>query len=239
MTSDLRALLSTHSDGKRTKYFDLSEQYQGYTLPTETIEGKRYYVTPDGNKYPSVTTVLSSMNASAIAEWRQRVGHEEANKISTQASTRGTKVHLIAEKYLANDDNYAADAMPSNVVMFNQIKEYLDGYCDKVYASEIALYSDKLKTAGRCDLIARVHDLRTVCDFKTAKRHKKEEWITNYFFQCTAYAMMLFERQKLWCPQICLMIATEEEGLQTFVRQTGQYTEQVEKFFDQYHKKTL
>ena len=221
----------------RTNYFNLDEQLTGYDLPTETINGKRYYVTPTGNKYPSVTTVLSSMNADAIQQWRTKVGNEEANKISTQASRRGTAVHLIAERYLNNEEDYARDAMPSNIVMFKQIQQYLDAHCDIVHANEIALYSDELRTAGRCDLIARIHGIRTIGDFKTAKKHKKEEWIQNYFYQCTAYALMLYERNNIWCPQICLMIATDEDGLQPIIKKTSEYVHKVRDFFDQYHAK--
>jgi genome maintenance exonuclease 1 len=220
----------------RTKYFNI--QPLPYTdLKTEMINGKRHYLTPEGNKYPSVTTVLSSMSAEGIAEWRKRVGDEVANKVSTQASGRGTKVHAIAEEYLKNNEKYLDGHMPANIDTFNQIKKYLDEWCDEVYGNEIALYSDELKTAGRCDLVGRIHGIRTIGDFKTSKKWKKEEWIQNYFFQCTAYALMLYERQKVWCPQICLMIATDEDGLQPILKQTNQYVEQVRDFFDDWHNK--
>lgn len=219
----------------RNKYFKL-DYLPGYDLPTETVDGKRHYVTPDGNRYPSVTTVLSTMSSDGIAAWRARVGQDAANKISTQASGRGTKVHQIAEDYLKNKDDYLKGHMPSNIDTFNQIKPYLDEHCDEVYGNEIALYSNHLKTAGRCDLIGRIHGIRTIGDFKTAKKHKKEEWILNYFYQCTVYAIMLYERQNVWCPQICLMIATDEDGLQPIIKQTKQYVEPVREFFNNYHK---
>ena len=223
----------------RSKYFDLK--------PLEAIEltmgyneqGKRYYETPTGNRYPSVTTVLSTMNQEGIAAWRAKVGNDVANKISTQASGRGTKVHQIAEDYLLNKDNYLEGHMPANVETFKQIQTYLDQHCDEVYGNEIALYSDRLKTAGRCDLVARIHGIRTVGDFKTAKKHKKEEWIQNYFFQCTAYAIMLYERYGIWCPQICLMIATDEDGLQPIIKKTVTYAEDVYKFFEKYHETAM
>jgi len=177
------------------------------------------------------------MSEDGIKKWRAKVGEDVANKISTQASGRGTKVHQIAEDYLRNKDDYLEGAMPTNIATFNQIKTYLDEHVDEVYGNEISLYSDDLKTAGKCDLIGRVHGIRTICDFKTAKKHKKEEWITNYFYQCTAYALMLYEREKLWCPQICIMIATDEDGLQPVLKQTKQYVEEVRHFFDEWHAK--
>ena len=42
------------------------------TLPELTavhVDGKRYYVTPAGAKYKSVSTVVGSINKEAIKEW--------------------------------------------------------------------------------------------------------------------------------------------------------------------------
>ena len=33
--------------------------------------GERYYVTPEGNKYPSVTTVLSEPKKQQLKRWRE------------------------------------------------------------------------------------------------------------------------------------------------------------------------
>lgn len=217
--------------------FNLDETLADHRLERVSVDGKRYYVTPQGERYPSVTTVLSSMNAQGIQEWRNKVGAEEAQKISTQASRRGTAVHLLAERYLRNELDWDREAMPSNLETFKQIKSYLDKHCDNVYGNEIMLYSDDLRTAGQCDLVARIHGIRTIGDFKTAKKAKKEEWIQNYFYQCTAYALMLYEREKVWCPQICLMIATDEDGLQVFLKRTSDYVPLVRQFFDDYHHK--
>lgn len=218
--------------------FELQNVFKDYPLERVTINEKRHYVTPEGNKYPSVTTVLSTLNAQKIQEWRNSVGHEAAQKISTQASRRGTAVHLLAERYLRNEPDWARDAMPSNIESFKLIKSYIDQWCDVVYANEIMLYSDELRTAGQCDMVGRIHGIRTIGDFKTAKKAKKKEWILNYFYQCTAYALMLYEREKVWCPQICIMIATDEDGLQVFCERTADYVPQVRDFFDQYHLNT-
>ncbi len=221
----------------RTKYFDLSDEITGFDLPTQTINGKRHYITPEGHAYPSVTTVLSTMNSDAIEKWKQSVGAEQAAKISTQASKRGTAVHLLAERYLRNEEDYLRQAMPSNIESFKLIQAYLDKWCDAVFANEISLYSDELQTAGRCDMIGRIHGVRTIGDFKTAKKAKQEQHILNYFYQCTAYALMLYERLGIWSPQICVMIATDTDGLQVFLKRTNDYVPQVREFFDNYHTK--
>ena len=65
---------------------------------TTTIQGRRYRV--GDSLYPSVTTVIGHSKKQAIFEWRQKVGEEEANKISKRASTRGNKCHKLCELYL-------------------------------------------------------------------------------------------------------------------------------------------
>ncbi len=222
---------------KRTKYFELKDIFSKHELKQVNADGKRHYETPDGKKYVSVTTALGEMKKDSILEWRRKVGEEEANRISTKAATRGTKVHSILEKYVLNEEDYLKGVMPVHTEMFLQIKNYLDEYCDTVYASEIRLYSDRIKAAGTCDLVAKIHGLNTIGDFKTSAKLKQEEWIENYFLQCAAYALMLKERENFICPRICVMIATDEGTLQPFVKHTSEYIPKVIDYFDQYHKK--
>ena len=76
--------------------------------------GIRHYMTPEGNKYPSITTVLSEYSRKGIYEWRQRVGDEAANRISGKASTRGTKLHKACEDYINNYCRELNIKYPSN-----------------------------------------------------------------------------------------------------------------------------
>ena len=122
-------------------------------INTETIDGKRYYVTPTGEKYPSITTVLGHFNKKAIWEWRQRVGEKEANKVSTQASRRGTKVHQMCEDFINNELD-EKKFMPSDRETFNTIKDLLSENINNVRVQEATLYSDYLRVAGRVDCIA-------------------------------------------------------------------------------------
>lgn len=59
---------------------------------------------------------------------------------------------------------------------------------------EGALYSDKLKLAGRVDCIAEYENELAIIDFKSSTEPKKREWIENYIAQECAYAMMYYER---------------------------------------------
>lgn len=191
-------------------------------LEAEMIDGKRYYLTPSGNKYPSVTTVLSQLTAPGIAEWRARVGEEEANRISSKAAARGTKIHSIAENYVLNK-TYTKGVMPHHLEQFAPIRKFLDQHLQAVYGSETALYSDRLRVAGRCDLICRMNDIPTIVDFKTARKPKEEHYIRNYFLQATMYALMVKELHHLPVESICILIATEHDGLQVFHKPVMQY----------------
>lgn len=192
-------------------------------LVSEQVDGRRYYTTPEGNKYRSITTALSNYNKQYIIEWRNRVGEQEANRISRAATARGTKIHKICERYVLNDSNYLEGTNIIQQQMFLPIKEYLDSYCDLVYGSEVSMYSDKLQLAGTCDLVARVHGLPCIVDFKTASKPKKQENINNYFMQAAAYAAMAYERHNIICSWVLILIATEHEGLQAFYKQTKPY----------------
>lgn len=199
-------------------------------LETVYDQGKRYYITPEGSKYRSVTTALSSMGAEKIAQWRKRVGEEEATRISTRSSTRGTKLHKICEDYVLGNH---IDLDPIQKITFDPIKKYLDQYMDVVYGVELGLYSNTLQLAGRCDLVGRLHGMPCIIDFKTASKPKKEEWITNYFFQTTAYAQMVTERYQTLVKWVCILIVTEDGELQVFYRPVKNYYKDLVKFLQQ------
>lgn len=210
---------------------------QSFELDAQLIDSKRYYTTPSGDVYPSVTTVLGDLNKDKLRGWIERVGQENADKIKTQASTRGTSVHSICEKYLLNEPDYMSGQMPANISLFKQIQPYLDNYVDKIYGVEIPLYSNELKSAGRCDLFCRMHGVNTIADFKTSTNPKKEEWIESYFLQTTTYAMMVTELYGIHVHYICVIIAVENGELQTFLRSPDRYKEKVRETFSLYHNK--
>ena len=99
-----------------------------FELESVTTETGRVYKTPSGKEYPSITTVLSAYNKQAIYEWRQRVGEEEANRVSRKASNRGTKLHNTVEKYLLNEMSplQMHSIMPDTKELFLKLKPILD-----------------------------------------------------------------------------------------------------------------
>lgn len=189
----------------------------GIVLPKitrKTTETGRKYFTPEGNAYPSITTVLSIIGKEAILAWRQRVGEEEANRISRQAGTRGTAVHTLAENYLNNEEDWKGNAMPANLFSFNSIRPILDQHVNNIWFQEVFLYSDKLKTAGQCDCIAEYDGVLSIIDFKTSRRVKKEEDITNYFIQLCFYAAAFLERTGVAIKQgVIIMCVDDSEPL--------------------------
>jgi len=161
-------------------------------LDTDTRATGRTYVAPDGSRFPSITTVLSIINEDAIAAWRKRVGEEEANRIGNRASNRGTLVHSIIERYLKNED--IEDYLPHIRQSLENLRPILDRRIGTIYGLETALYSHHLGLAGRCDCVADFDGVPSIVDFKTSKRVKKHENISNYFAQMSGYAVMWEER---------------------------------------------
>jgi len=185
-------------------------------------DGKRYYTTPDGHKLPSVTTVIGAKGKKAIMEWRKRVGEEEANKISRKASSRGTNVHTLCEKYLNNDPKYFNGVMPDALEMFKPLKPILNRI-NNIHYQECALWSIKLGMAGRVDCIGEFDGVLSVIDFKTSKRPKKKEDIDNYFAQCVAYACMYEELIGVGIDQIVIIMAVEGAEPLLFIEKTEDY----------------
>jgi len=184
-------------------------------LNTINENGKRLYVTPDGEKYPSVTTVLSDYKKDTIINWRKRVGEQQANKISTQASRRGTKVHKLCEDYLNNESTFEKYT-PDNVEMFKSIQPTLNEI-EVVYAQERTLYSHHLKTAGRVDCVGKFRGKPHIIDFKTSSKPKKWEWIDNYFMQGSAYSVMWEEMTGIAIPYLAIIIAVADDSPQVFI----------------------
>jgi ATP-dependent exoDNAse (exonuclease V) beta subunit len=199
-------------------------------LETETIDGQRHYVLPDGlTKLKSVTTLLGEkLDKTALLEWRAKVGEEEANRISTQAARRGTAIHNIAERYLLNESNYAKGEMPVNVESFLPIKSALDNHVDNIRGVELALYSKALGCAGRTDLVAEFDGKLSIIDFKTSRKEKKEDWIESYFLQSTIYSMMFQRLYGMEVTQVAIIITVDHEKKpQVFVKDRGLYVNRV------------
>ena len=203
-------------------------------LVSETApDGKRYYVTPSGSKLPSVTTVVGAQKKQAIMEWRRRVGEEVANKISRQATSRGTNVHTLCEKYLNNEE--LGEMMPDAFEMFRSLKPLLNRI-NNIHYQEVALWSEQLGLAGRVDCIGEFDGVLSVIDFKTSKKIKKLEDIQDYFWQTTAYALMYEELVGQPINDLVIIMAVQDEKPILFKQKTQDHIGGLVKAIDYYHK---
>jgi len=158
------------------------------------VEGKRRYLTPDGEKLPSVTTVLdatkSEESKQALANWRKRVGTAQAQAITTEAAGRGTRMHKWLENYVKTGETGDPGSNPysvqSHTMAHSIIKQGLVN-CNEFWGTEVPLYFPKVY-AGTTDLCG-VHDgSEAIMDHKQTNKPKKREWIDDYFVQLAAYA---------------------------------------------------
>ena len=230
MSEALNALMKSKFEMKTFTHAPIPDE-QIPEVFTETINRKRFYVTPDGNKYPSITTVLGGRAKEGIMAWRKRVGEDVANNIMRTAAKRGTAVHELCEDYLNNKELGNQEVLP--LAMFTLLKPELDNI-NNIVAQEVGLYSDKWGIAGRVDCIAEYDGKLTVVDFKTSTKEKKEEWIENYFIQCTAYCEMFEERYGRAIDQIAVLIVCEDGGVQTFVKDKKDYLPLLQPAIDEF-----
>lgn len=172
----------------------LKPQYQYAALSRETLEGKRHYCLPDGSKVPSVTTILdrtkSEEKKAVLANWKKRVGEQQAQKIVTEAANRGTRMHTYLEQFILNDELKPLPTNPfAQPSWFMAAEVILQGLChvDEFWGSEVPLYYSGLY-AGTTDCIGKWKGKPAILDFKQTNKPKKREWIDDYFIQLAAYA---------------------------------------------------
>jgi genome maintenance exonuclease 1 len=199
------------------------------SMSTKNLQGKRVYTVENTDKaYPSITTILGSLSKDAIMAWRKRVGEEEANRISRQACTKGTRVHSLVEDFINNEQVNLDDEQPHISVAFNAIKKELESKVTDIYAQECALYSDFLKVAGRVDCVGVYNGILSIIDFKTSRRHKTKKDVHSYFMQEAAYAIMFEERTTLPVPQIVTIMAVDgDANPKVFVEKRDNWTKQL------------
>ena len=198
------------------------------------VGGKRVYEVGD-QRYPSISTICSFRNRKSIAEWRARVGAEEANKISKRATTAGTTVHSMIEDYLNNEldiGKYADKHLAK--ILFTQAKQML-ARINNIHFQEAPLYSHEFAIAGRVDCIAEFDGKLSIIDFKTSSKEKKEEWVEGYFVQETGYAKMYEERSGIKVEQIVTLITCQIGDTQVFIKNPDDYVPLLKDYIAEYN----
>jgi genome maintenance exonuclease 1 len=157
-------------------------------------DGQRLYLTPDGKKLPSVTTILEKTKPEekkrALNEWRNRVGHAQAQAITTEAANRGTRMHTYLEKYIREGAIPARGSnpfsWPSHVMAEEVVNRGLKNVSE-FWGIEVPLYFPGVY-AGTTDGAGIHLNEESILDYKQTNKPKKREWIDDYFVQLCAYA---------------------------------------------------
>jgi genome maintenance exonuclease 1 len=217
----------------------------------------RYYVVDEKSNiaYPSVTTIIGEMSdKSGLIEWKNRVGEEEAERISTKAANRGTFMHAVLENYvdglfISKVDNPLQSAFKKAVadndfteeefeigknLFFNFHQSAFFDKIESVLFQEEPLWSSKGGGyAGRMDLAIRSIDSKNkIVDYKTSRKPKKEEWIKGYKMQISAYSVALYERHGIMPDSCEIWISCETGDLQTFILER----KDIKTYFEEFHE---
>jgi genome maintenance exonuclease 1 len=154
----------------------------------------RFYETPEGKFYPSITTVLggtmSKEKEASLKSWQNSLGMTKAMQVTQDAADHGTAVHLMIERFLKGEQIDQGEKFDSKrVSAFNALKTALKKI-DEVWCQEAALYSDIIEVAGRCDCVGVYKGVPSIIDFKTSMSIKNNERVEDYRLQLCAYAIM-------------------------------------------------
>ena len=172
----------------------INQKYNYAPISRTTVEGKRHYALPGGDKVPSVTTILdrtkSEESKAALQQWRKNVGEARAQQIVTEAANRGTRMHAYLEQYALSDD---LKELPNNPFAhpswFMAAEIILKGLSnvDEFWGVEVPVYYSGLY-AGTTDCVGVWKKKPAIIDFKQSNKVKKREYIGDYFIQLAAYA---------------------------------------------------
>ena len=208
------------------------------------VQGSRHYSVNE-EKLPSVTTILKATESeekkAKLAEWKNRVGHKQAEIISREATSRGSSMHDYLEKFLLGKLNM--DLLGDNTrekMMADQIIE--NGLRDKlseIWGCEATLYYPG-KYAGAADCIGIYENKETIIDFKQSNKPKKDEWIDDYYLQCAAYSLAHNKVHGSSINQVAILLCTKDNIFQRFIVEgerlinyQNQFLEKVQQFYSQ------
>lgn len=178
--------------------------------------GRLYKI--DNDLFPSITTVLSKTTYLPwLEKWKERVGEEEALRVSKAATDRGTIVHEYLEKYWNNEDISSLQQESSDVIhMTNNLINTTKASVTKVYCQEIVVYDKQLKIAGRLDKAGEWNNIPAIIDYKTSKKLKKISDIKDYFIQASFYARSYNQMFGTNINKLVILITVENDKVQTF-----------------------
>ena len=195
-------------------------------------DGFRFYDV-DGENFPSITTVLGIRSKEGLQKWRQSVGEEAAKWEMGRAARRGKATHTLVEQYIKGETPSERGVLPLG--LFRLLKPYVD-QIDNVHLLETIMYSPKLTIAGQVDCVAEYNGKLSVIDFKTANSERKENWIENYFMQCSAYAQMYEELFEKEVSQVVVLLAAEDGSVTSYIKEKKDYMPKLVESIDSFYK---
>jgi len=209
----------------------IKSQYNYAPLSRTTVEGKRHYCLPDGSKVPSVTTILdktkSAESRQALQNWRNAIGHERAQQITTEAANRGTRMHSYLETYILQDDMKPLPSNPyAHPSWFMAAQVIMEGLSnvDEFWGVEVPVYYSGLY-AGTTDCIGVWKGQPSIIDFKQTNKPKKRENIGDYFMQLAAYAAAHNDTHGTKIDNGVIMMCVQPRQLEDGTYSTPQYQE--------------
>jgi hypothetical protein len=156
-------------------------------------EDGRYYLLDDipSPPLPRVSTILDHTAKPGLDAWRRKVGFEEAERISREATAFGSRVHALTEKIDLGLPYEVEDDIEPWGHAWRCFKE---DYIEEFVYVEHFVYSLKHGYAGTCDRVAvmkKTHHLAIV-DLKTSKYPSDD-----YGVQTAAYYGAIHEMERL------------------------------------------
>ena len=212
-------------------------KYNYVPMQRVEIDGKRRYATPDGEKLPSVTTILdatkSEESKQALANWRKRVGVQKAQEITTEAAGRGTRMHKWLENYIktgetgepgSNPYSIQSHQMATSIITQGLVK------CNEYWGTEVPLYFPKVY-AGTTDLCGVHEGSEAIMDHKQSNKLKKREWIDDYFVQLAAYANAHNEVHGTNIQKGVIFMCTADNVYQEFIIEGSEFVKYTDMWF--------
>lgn len=218
------------------------------SLTRETINGSRKYVSPDGEKLPSVTTILDATKSEEkkkiLQDWRNRVGHKKAQEITTEAASRGTRMHKFLEDYIKTGKINEPGSNPYSIQSHRMAQSIIHQglfKCNEFWGTEVSLYYPQVY-AGTTDLVG-VHDgSEAIMDHKQTNKLKKREWIEDYFIQLAAYAAAHNEVYGTKIRKGVIFMCSADNLYQEFIVEGNEFDDWTDRWFkklEEYYRQFL
>jgi len=214
-------------------------------LSRETIDGKRHYCLPDGSKVASVTTILdrtmSKEKVEGLQAWRNRIGHDKARTITTEAAGVGTTMHKILEEFCLGKSKPLGTNLVQKIAG-PMAKTIIDNglvHLDECWGTEIPIYYPELY-AGTTDLAGVWKKKESIIDFKQTNKPKKDDWVEDYKIQLAAYATAHNRVHGTNIKQGVILMCSRDCEFQHWVIEGAEFEKYVNKWWDkveQYYAK--